>query len=126
VIAIAAALLVATSFTPPPGAFDVHAGAAQVCAYGYTRPQRALDTYAVRDRIYNAYGLRRGHRAGYKIDHLVPLELGGITVDANLWPQTDADAARKDLDENRLRADVCSGRMTIDAARAEILRLWRR
>jgi hypothetical protein len=120
-----AIVVLGTAFAPPPGAYDSRATAAQVCAYGYTQPQRALDTYEVRDRIYNAFGLRRRHRAGYKIDHLIPLELGGVTVDANLWPQTDADAARKDLDEDRLHAEVCRfHRMTLDAARAEILRLW--
>ncbi len=67
-----AAIVFAIAFIPPAGAYDSRATAAQVCRYGYTRPQRALDTYALRDRVYTRYGLARGHRAGlYVIDHLI-------------------------------------------------------
>ena len=80
----------------------------------------------MRDAVYDRYGLPRGTRRGFVIDHLVPLELGGRNDLANLWPQKRADARRKDRDENRLHAAVCSGRSTIEAARAEMLRRWRR
>ena len=45
---------------------------------------------------------------------------------ANLWPQPRLESKRKDLDEDRLHDEVCSGQMTLGAARAEMLRLWRR
>jgi hypothetical protein len=41
-----------------------------VCAYGYASAHRDVP-YAVRDRVYNEYGIPRGHRAGLRIDHLL-------------------------------------------------------
>lgn len=117
----------ATMFVPPRGAYDPNATATTVCRFGYTRAERERDTYEVRDRIYSRYGIRRGQRFGrFVIDHLIPLELGGVTDDRNLWPQPLEESYRKDDDENRLHREVCAGRMTLDAARAAILRLWGR
>jgi hypothetical protein len=108
---------------PPPGAYDPTATRNQVCQYGYARSHRNVP-YRLRDAVYNAYGLPRGSRRGYVIDHFIPLELGGSNVRANLWPQTRAEAHLKDRDEDRLRAEVCSGAVSLDSARAEIRRLW--
>ncbi len=107
------------------GAYDARATSEAICTLGYARRHRNVP-YRVRDHIYTAYGLARGHRRGYVIDHLVPLELGGTNEPANLWPQPRAESKRKDLDEGRLHDEVCSGRITLGAARAEMLRLWRR
>jgi len=115
----------ATAFAPPPGSFDRSVTVAQICTLGYARRHR-LVPYRVRDVVYNRYGLRRGARHGYVIDHLVPLELGGRNDVANLWAQTRAEARRKDREENRLHDAVCGGAQSLDAARAELLRRWRR
>jgi hypothetical protein len=120
-----AAIFAFLAFSSPPGAFDPAATYAAVCTAGYARSHRRVP-YRLRDAVYAAYGLPRGHRTGYVIDHFVPLELGGTNDRANLWPQTRAEAKRKDLDEGRLRAEVCSNALSLDSARAEILRLWRR
>jgi len=51
----------------------------------------------------------------YELDHLIPLELGGASTVANLWPEPWADprgAHRKDDLENALNRQVCSGSMT--------------
>jgi len=63
-----------------------------VCTYGYARAHRNVP-YAERDAVYSEYGIPRGTRSasprrGYRIDHLVPLELGGANDVRNLWPQT--------------------------------------
>jgi hypothetical protein len=115
----------ADAFAPPTGAFDPAATPAQICALGYAHAHRKVP-YRVRDLVYDRYGLPRGSRRGYVIDHLVPLELGGTNAIANLWPQTSAAAHRKDRDEDRLHAEVCAGAISLAAARAEMLRLWRR
>lgn len=82
----------AASFSPPAGAFDPTVTAAQTCSRGFTRTQRERDTYQMRDRVYTRYGVARGHRAGlYVIDHLIPISLGGLTTETNLWPQTRAE-----------------------------------
>ena len=115
----------AAAQTAPAGAFDPTATPAQVCAIGYARAHRKVP-YRVRDLVYDRYRLPRGSRRGYVIDHLIPLEIGGTNAIANLWPQPRAAAHRKDRDEDRLHGEVCSGEISLAAARAEILRLWKR
>ncbi len=114
----------ATTFGPPPGSFDRAATAAQICTLGYARRHRKVP-YRIRDAVYARYGLPRGTRRGYVIDHLVPLELGGRNDVANLWPQTRADARRKDRDENRLHDAVCAGSLSLADARKQMLARWR-
>lgn len=113
----------ADAFVLRSGAFDPTATPAQVCAPGYARAHRKVP-YRLRDLVYDRYALPRGSRRGYVIDHLIPLEIGGTNAIANLWPQPRAAAHRKDRDEDRLHAEVCSGEIPLAAARAEILRLW--
>lgn len=115
----------AAAFAPPPGAYDPAATTSQICALGYSHAHRNVP-YSVRDRVYNAYGLPRGQRRGYVIDHLIPLELSGTNATDNLWPQPRTVSHRKDRDENRLRGEVCNGTISLSGARAEIIRLWRR
>ncbi len=95
-----------------------------VCRLGEARRERAV-SYRTRDRVYLAYGIPRGRRKGlYRIDHLIPLELGGSNRPSNLWPQTYADSKRKDRVEDELHAAVCSGAMTLDAAQRAIAKDW--
>lgn len=125
IVLAAAAVGRARAFAPPVGSYDRLASVAAICTLGYARRHRRVP-YRVRDEVYDRYGLPRGMRRGYVIDHLVPLELGGRNDLANLWPQKRSQAHRKDLDENRLHDEVCSGEISLPAARAEILRLWRK
>lgn len=62
-----------------------------------------------------------------EIDHIVPLELGGSNVIANLFPEPGSGAASfhvKDALENRLHALVCAGQMGLRAADAGIATDW--
>jgi hypothetical protein len=78
--------------------------------------------------VEQEYRLRPGYY-GYtlEIDHIVPLELGGSNDIANLFPE-EANAhpgyPAKDRLENRLHALVCSGAMSLRAARAGIAADW--
>jgi hypothetical protein len=106
-----------------PGDVAQHSEAV-VCRLGEARRERAV-SYRTRDRVYLAYGIPRGHRKGlYRIDHLIPLELGGSNRPSNLWPQTYADSKRKDRVEDELHEAVCTGAMTLDAAQRAIARDW--
>jgi hypothetical protein len=98
---------------------------AVVCQYGYASSHRNVP-YAVRDRVYNEYGIARGLRKGrYRIDHLVPLEIGGANDERNLWPQPLAESKRKDEVENELRVAVCVRHtITLATAQAAIARNW--
>jgi hypothetical protein len=65
------------------------------------------------------YGLR-GPPSAYQEDHLISLELGGNPTDPkNLWPEPYPRAAEVDRVENELNAKVCSGALTLAAARRE-------
>jgi hypothetical protein len=97
---------------------------AVVCQYGYAAAHRDVP-YSVRDRVYNEYGIPRGHRKGLRIDHLIPLEAGGSNDVRNLWPQTFAESRQKDEVENALHEAVCyQHTLTLAAAQAAIARNW--
>jgi hypothetical protein len=57
-------------------------------------------------------------------------QLGGAPKDPhNLWPQprngpSGTTASSKDSIENRLKSDVCAGRVTLAAARKAIATNW--
>jgi len=99
---------------------------AQVCRSGYSHGARHPFDAAWRVRVSEvrrSYGLRNG--VGYKIDHLVPIELGGAPFDKrNLWPQRTADASIKDGLENALHARVCRGSISLAAAQREFMANW--
>ena len=92
-------------------------------AYG-DKPVPRHVTVGTAHKVYNAYGIGLLRRMFYVIDHLVPLELCGTNDIENLWPQPKKEAHLKDLDENRLAADVRDGARTLHQAQVEMLRLW--
>jgi len=120
--------------TRTPGAIATSSTAA-VCRPGYAHVARNVP-YHIRDAVYTAYGLPRGHRTpsggyvgprrGYVIDHLVPLELGGANDVHNLWPQPRNEAYAKDRVEDELHEAVCSARMRLVDAQQKIVRDWER
>lgn len=98
----------------------------RICAPGYARAARHTAA-ALKLAIYAAYKLTP-HTGYYVIDHLIPLELGGDDVAANLWPEdehaADGNAHDKDRLENFLHREVCAGRMPLRQAQAEIAGNW--
>ena len=78
---------------------------------------------------------RPGSSADYELDHLISLELGGTTTQANLWPQAYErrggryaapwqGSETKDQVENRLHDEVCSGQLSLSAAQHQIATNW--
>jgi hypothetical protein len=106
-----------------PGASFAGVPAATVCRRGYARSVRNVP-YAVKRRVYREYGILRHPRGAYEVDHLIPLELGGSNVIANLWPQPAPGFRVKDGLENALHDLVCSGRLRLGVAQREIARNW--
>jgi hypothetical protein len=122
IVALLAVLALPNASTTP-GAI-ASSNPAVVCQYGYAQAHRDVP-YSVRDRVYNEYGIPRGHRKGLRIDHLVPLEIGGANDVRNLWPQSLGDSKRKDEVEDALRVAVCvSHTLTLASAQAAIARNW--
>ena len=122
IVALLAALALPNASTTP-GAI-ASSNPAVVCQYGYASAHRDVP-YSVRDRVYNEYGIPRGHRKGLRIDHLIPLETGGSNDVRNLWPQPLGESKRKDEVENALRVAVCVRHtLTLASAQAAIARNW--
>jgi hypothetical protein len=99
---------------------------ALICKPGYAKLFRQT-TRAMKLAVYTAYHLAPD-ASRYEIDHLIPLELGGADVVANLWPQSyetpRGSAGEKDRLENFLHRQVCAGKMPLRQAQAEIATDW--
>ncbi len=105
---------------------------ATICVRGWTRTVRPLESYTdpLKRRQIETYGYSDRQLADYEEDHLIPLELGGAPSDPrNLWPEPHqlADgwgSYSKDRLENRLNELVCSGQLSLNAARSAIASDW--
>ena len=92
--------------------------ASTICKHGWTRTIRPPVSYTndLKLKQMRAYR-RRGPPSAYQEDHLISLELGGHPTDPrNLWPEPYPRAAVVDGIENELNAQVCSGKLRLEAA----------
>ncbi len=93
---------------------------------GYTATVRNVPS-SERAAVFAAYGIINPPSGAYEVDHLVSLELGGSNDIGNLWPEpyTGVDNAHdKDVWENRLHTQVCSGAITLATAQNDIVHWW--
>jgi len=78
--------------------------------------------------IFSLYHIPWRRRPEFKVDHLIPTELGGADSVDNLWPQSlytrPYNAERKELLTRRLLALIASGEMTLTQAQREIREDW--
>jgi hypothetical protein len=100
-----------------------------------TRSERPEARYTNRLKVeqIGEYHYSDSKLKDYEEDHFIPLELGGHPTDPkNLWPEPyetsipDGGAHAKDKVENYLRAEVCSGSLTLEQAQHEITEDWYR
>lgn len=93
-----------------------------------TDKDRSGVTVEMEQKVFARYRLPWEWRAGFKIDHLIPLELGGADTLDNLWPQRvrvrPYGADRKELLTDVLLQKVRAGKMTVAQAQEEISRDW--
>jgi hypothetical protein len=82
------------------------------------------------NRILSEYGLPPGPHSNWKVDHLIPLCLGGSDEDANLWPEPRRSIEKEwpaevkgDL-EHRLYELVCNRKLDVREAQKEIAEDW--
>lgn len=102
-----------------------------ICSYGYTatvRPPVSV-TEPLKYKLMFDYGYGGQSASDYELDHLIPLELGGASTVENLWPELDNHPSSyylnsKDIVENTLHKEVCSGKITLEQAQAEIVTNW--
>ena len=109
-----------------PGAVIPSVTTAQICTAGYSKSVRNV-TQVEKDAVFSEYGII-SHTAGqYEIDHFVSLELGGSNDIANLWPEAalpEPGFHQKDLVENLLHDQVCSGKVDLATAQKEEISNW--
>ena len=89
---------------------------------------RAGVTVAMERKVFARYRLPWTRRPEFKIDHLIPRELGGADTVDNLWPQNlrakPYGADRKELLTEVLLTRIARGQMTLAQAREQISRDW--
>lgn len=91
---------------------DPEATVEKVCTPHYTAKVRHV-TVEEKRAVFAIYHLDY-HPRKYKVDHYIPLELGGSNDLKNLWPEPLAPrpgAHEKDRVENALHKEVCEGRI---------------
>src|ERR1700730_2418684 len=95
-----------------------------------TKPISMVRTTTRDDRILAEFGLPPGPHPSYEADHLIPLDLGGADVDANLWTEPRRsiepvwNAERKDRLEWRMADMVCGGQLGLATAQKAIRDNW--
>jgi hypothetical protein len=85
-------------------------------------------TPEIERKVFERYRIPWERRRQFKIDHLIPLELGGADSIDNLWPQSVTtkpyNARRKEMLTQHLLARIANGQMTIAQAQEEIRADW--
>ncbi len=110
-----------------PGAVFPNVTKEQVCISGYTKTVRSVPV-SLKKKVYIEYGISYPQPHGsYEADHFIPLTLGGNNDIANLFPEAAEPKSgfrEKDLVENYLHEQVCSGDMSLSYAQRAISTNW--
>jgi hypothetical protein len=108
-----------------PGA-TVLLSSGEVCSASNTK-NKAVPV-ALRQKVFEAYGITHAEPRSYEVDYLITPALGGADDIHNLWPQSYSDtvwnAQVKDDLEDHLRALVCEGKLDLATAQHEIAGNW--
>ena len=100
---------------------------AELCAVESDGLPAAIDA-ALAIEVFRVYGIANPRPRAYEVDFLIPPELGGAKDVRNLWPQPydvhPWNAHAKDALEDFLRRAVCDGRLTLEAAQADLAGGW--
>ncbi len=99
-----------------------------ICKEGWTksvRPPYSL-SHGIKLEKLRAAGLTEADKTRFELDHLIPIDLGGAVYNPNnLALEPWDEAKQKDAIEACLAAAVCSGMITLEAARQAIWDDWR-
>ncbi len=111
-----------------PGAYDARLTKRVICAASFRTGAIRDVPQAEKFHVEREYGMAASYY-GYsiEIDHIVPLELGGSNAIANLFPEPGTGAANyhvKDALENRAKAEVCDGQLSLRTARRGFAKNW--
>lgn len=85
-------------------------------------------TIEMEQKVFARYRLPWSSRSAYKIDHLIPLELGGADTIDNLWPQSlrarPYGPDRKELLTEVLLQRIARKQITLEQAQEQIASDW--
>jgi hypothetical protein len=85
-------------------------------------------TEEIERKVFDRYHIPWRRRPEFKVDHLIPAELGGADTIDNLWPQglytRPYNAQRKELLTRCLLGRITVGEMTLVKAQKEISEDW--
>lgn len=102
-----------------------------MCAPDFKTPPFRVATKSekIKTAVCKAYGIDSGCPGkDWELDDIIPVELGGMNVQANLWPQPIVEARIKDHKvEDALggpRGLVCKGKISLEDARTCVLTNW--
>lgn len=98
-----------------------------VCRPGYAKAVRPSARYTggIKIKLLIEAGLEPSAAAMFRLDHAVPLALGGHPrAPSNLMLQPLDQASRKDRVERKLACLVCTGQLGLQQARREIADDW--
>lgn len=109
-ILIGAILLSASAWAAEPHGAVATTSVAEVCAYVDGQ------SYSKRHRLVHRHG-----RAGYELDHIIPICSGGADTEDNLQWQPLAEAHEKDRVEAYACREVCAGRLPLETAQGWFL-----
>lgn len=98
-----------------------------VCSMPHEEVVSEVST-AVRQEVFEEYGIANAHASDYEIDYLITPGLGGIGDIHNLWPEPSTastwNAHVKDALEEYLHEMVCTGKLDLSTAQRDIATDW--
>jgi anti-sigma factor RsiW len=98
-----------------------------VCVMAHEEVVKAVPA-ALRQRVFQEYGIANADADNYEVDYLITPGLGGAEDVRNLWPEPNAspvwNSRVKDALEERLHQLVCSGKLDLPTAQREIAADW--
>jgi hypothetical protein len=80
-----------------------------------------------RQAVFAEYGIAAANIRHYGLDFLVPLQLGGANVRANIWPASTSHGVgfhEKEVLNIRIHELVCQGAMPLAVAQKQIITDW--
>lgn len=102
-----------------------------ICAPDFKTPpfRVATKSQKIKTAVCKSYGIDTGCPGpGWELDDLVPIEVGGMNIEANLWPQPIAEARVKDHRVEDLlggpRGLVCQGKISLQDAQRCVRADW--
>jgi hypothetical protein len=109
-----------------PGATRL-VGVSDVCSMAHEDVARNVPA-ALRQEVFQEYGIKNARPNDYEIDYLIAPGLGGVADIHNLWPEPYTsrtwNAHVKDDLEEQLHQMVCAGKLDLSTAQNDIATNW--